>query len=68
MARWIITIGFFLMLTGIILHFAPWLIHWFGRLPGDIHFEAGRSKIFIPVTSMLLISIIITVILNLFKH
>ena len=68
MGRWIIATGFILIVIGIILHFAPWLLNWFGRLPGDIRIETERSKIFIPITSMVLISIILTVLINLFKR
>lgn len=46
---------------------------WFklGRLPGDIVIEREQSKIFIPITSMLVISLAISVgfmILRLFKR
>ena len=68
MGRWIIAVGFILIVIGIILHFAPWLLNWFGRLPGDIRIETERGKIFIPITSMVLISIILTVLINLFKR
>jgi len=51
---------------GLIYHLAPWLINWFGKLPGDISIETERSKIFIPVVSMILLSIIITILINLF--
>jgi hypothetical protein len=68
MVRWIITAGIILIGIGIILHFAPWLINWFGKLPGDIRIETERSKIFIPITSMVLLSIILTVLINLFRR
>lgn len=68
MARWIIATGIILIVIGILLHFAPWLINWFGKLPGDIRIETERSKIFIPITSMILLSIILTVLVNLLKR
>ncbi len=61
MARWIIITGLILIVIGIILHFAPWLLKWFGRLPGDIRIETDRYKFLIPIVSMVLISIILTV-------
>jgi len=57
-----------LVVIGAILHFAPWLLNWFGKLPGDISIETERSKIFIPVTSMVVLSIILTVLINLFRR
>ena len=64
MARWIIIIGIGLLVLGVVLHFAPWLFNWFGKLPGDIHIETERSKIFIPIRSMVVLSIALTVLIN----
>lgn len=68
MARWLIVAGIVLVVIGALLHFAPWLLSWFGRLPGDIRIESGRSKVFIPITSMILISIVLTILINLFRR
>jgi hypothetical protein len=68
MGRWIIIAGLILVAAGTILHFAPWLISWFGKLPGDIRIETEKSKIFFPVTSMIIVSIVLTLLLNLFKR
>ncbi len=68
MPKFLIIFGAFLIAVGLALHFAPWLITWFGRLPGDIRVENDRAKIFFPVVSMLLISIILTIIVNLFRR
>ena len=68
MARWIIIAGIILIALGTILNFTPWLLSWFGRLPGDIRIETERSKIFIPITSMLLVSIFLTVLINLLRR
>jgi hypothetical protein len=38
----------------------------FGRLPGDIAIEGERGGIYIPIVTMLVISLILTVIVNLF--
>lgn len=49
MARWIIAIGCIVVAIGLILQFAPWLLNWFGRLPGDIRIETERTKLFVPL-------------------
>jgi polyferredoxin len=67
MARWLMIVGAVLLATGAILHLAPWLLSWFGKLPGDIRIETQRGKIFIPITSMLVVSIVLSLIINLFK-
>jgi hypothetical protein len=38
----------------------------FGRLPGDIAIEGERGGLYIPVVTMLVVSIVLTVLLNLF--
>lgn len=38
---------------------------WFGRLPGDIRVEGERSRVFIPITSMIVISVVLSLVLTL---
>ena len=68
MTRWMIITGCILIAIGTILHFAPWVINWFGRLPGDIRIESEKSRVLIPLTSMIILSIVLSVIINLFKR
>lgn len=66
-----------LMLTGLILLFAGAI--WYfgsgplsrlgvGRLPGDINIQRGNWNIYIPITTCILLSIILTLILMLFRR
>ena len=41
------------------------LVSWFGNLPGDIRRVGERSVVFIPVTSMVVVSVVLTIIVNL---
>lgn len=66
MSRWLIIAGILLVLVGLVLHYAPWLVNWFGKLPGDIRLDSERSRVFIPITSMIIVSLVLTLILNLF--
>ncbi|HRQ05747.1 DUF2905 domain-containing protein [Nitrosomonas halophila] len=67
MAKWIMIAGAALLIIGAVLHLAPWLLNWFGKLPGDIRIETQRGKVFIPITSMLIVSIVLSIIINLFR-
>jgi len=40
----------------------------FGRLPGDILIERGNTKIYLPVTSSIVASIVISVVVYLFRR
>lgn len=39
-------------------------LSWFGRLPGDIRIEGENARVFIPLASMLLLSVVLTLGLN----
>ena len=41
------------------------LFSWFGHLPGDIDIQGERSRVVIPLGSMILISVVITILVNL---
>jgi hypothetical protein len=60
--------GAVLVGLGLVLNYAPWLVNWFGRLPGDIRVENGSSRVYIPLVSMLLTSVVLSVILNLMRR
>lgn len=40
-------------------------IPWFGRLPGDFVYRRENMTLFLPVTTMVLVSLILTLLLNL---
>ncbi len=60
--------GLALLLIGVLLSFAPGALSWFGRLPGDIDIQRGGTRIVLPFTSMLLISVILSIIVNLLRR
>jgi hypothetical protein len=66
MGKILIITGAVLLLAGLLLTWAPGLLGWFGRLPGDIRIERPSGSVFIPVTSSILISLVLTLLLNLF--
>ena len=47
--------GFFLLMAK---------IPWFGKLPGDIVYRRGGLTIFVPVTTMIIVSIVLTLLVN----
>ena len=68
MAKWFIILGAILLLIGAALQFAPWLLGWFGKLPGDIRIRSESLNVFIPITSMILVSLVLTLLLNLLNR
>jgi hypothetical protein len=65
--KYIIIIGGGIILLGIIVYFFHDKLHWFGRLPGDIRVEKENFRFYFPITTMILLSILITVILGVIK-
>lgn len=66
LGKLLLGIGVVLVILGLVVSYAPWLISWFGRLPGDIRIEGEQRLVFIPFTSMLVVSVILTLVVNLF--
>ncbi len=40
-------------------------LSWFGRLPGDVRIETSTTRVFVPITSMVVASVVATVVVNL---
>ena len=66
MGKIIIIIGLVVLVVGVILQFAPQLLSWFGKLPGDIKYEKGNTKFFFPITTMIIVSIVLSLLLRFF--
>ncbi len=65
MQKFLIIIGIILLIIGLLYPYIKKL--GLGQLPGDILFKTGNSTFFFPVMTCLIISIILTIIFNLFK-
>lgn len=64
----IIWIGVVIVVIGVVVRWAPWLVSWFGKLPGDIRHEGERTTVFIPITSMIVVSIVGSIVLALIRR
>jgi hypothetical protein len=64
-ARLLITIGLIFVAIGVLWLVFPKALNWFGKLPGDINIQNGNTRVFIPIVSMLLVSVALTAIVNL---
>ena len=66
--KWIIVIGAIIILVGIVVYFFHDKLHWIGRLPGDIRIEKGNFRFYFPITTLIIISVLFTIIVNLVKR
>jgi hypothetical protein len=58
---WLVGLGVVLVVLGLL----AWtgLLSWFGRLPGDIRIAREDVHVYVPITSMILVSVVVSVIL-----
>jgi hypothetical protein len=70
MNRWVGTLvivgGACLMLVGLLIYSGG--LNWFGRLPGDIRYESERVQVYVPIVSMLIVSIALSLIFYLVRR
>jgi uncharacterized membrane protein required for colicin V production len=65
--KFLLIVGVITALIGLLLWggFAP---KWLGRLPGDIRIERGNSAFYFPIVTCIIISIVLSLILSLFRR
>jgi len=64
LAKFIILMGIILVIVGVILYFFKG-IPFLGKLPGDIHIEKKNFSFYFPITTCILLSVILSIILYL---
>jgi membrane protein implicated in regulation of membrane protease activity len=62
----LIAAGVFLVVIGLLVWSGA--LSWFGRLPGDIRVERPGTRVYVPITSMLLLSVVVSVLLAIFRR
>ena len=66
MGRWLIVVGVMLVIVGLLW---PWLVKMgLGNLPGDIRIERKGFVFYFPLTSGLIVSVVLTLILWIFRR
>jgi len=62
----LILLGVALVVVGLLV--STGALSWFGRLPGDIRWEGERGRVYVPVVSMILVSIVLSVLAWVFRR
>jgi hypothetical protein len=62
----IAAVGVIAIAVGLLV--ASGALDWFGRLPGDIRIEGENTRVFIPITSMIVVSVVLSVLLALVRR
>lgn len=64
--KWIMAAGAILIVIGLLAQTGA--LSWFGRLPGDIRIERPNGSFYFPLTSMVIVSIVLSVLANLLRR
>ena len=65
--------GLLIIVAGVALVFVGLLVwagalNWFGRLPGDIRVEGEHTRVYVPLVSMLLLSLLLSLAVYLLRR
>jgi hypothetical protein len=66
-------VGLFVIFAGAAVVILGLLVYagalsWFGRLPGDLNFGNERTRVFVPLTSMLIVSLVLSLVMYLLRR
>ena len=67
LAKYIIYIGLFITAVGVFVYFFSGQLGWVGKTPLDFSYKNDNMRIYFPRGTMLILSIVLTFIFNLFK-
>ena len=65
MQKLLIILGIVILVIGLLYPYIKKL--GLGQFPGDIMFKSGNSTFFFPIVTCIIISVVLTIIFNLFK-
>jgi len=65
--KYILIAGIIIVVAGILIYFFHDYFKWIGKLPGDIRVEKENFSFYFPLTTMIIFSLLITLIINIFK-
>ncbi|MBB3188144.1 DUF2905 domain-containing protein [Microbacter margulisiae] len=64
----LIILGILSVVAGIIVYFLGDKLGWLGHLPGDIRVEKENFGFYFPITTMIIVSVVVTLIIRLIQR
>jgi hypothetical protein len=65
--KYILVVGLIIVFIGITIYFFHDYFRWIGRLPGDIRIEKNNFRFYFPLATMIIVSLVLTILINIFK-
>ena len=66
--KYILIAGIIIVVAGILIYFFHDYFKWIGRLPGDFRIEKENFRFYFPLVTMIILSLLITIIINILKR
>lgn len=67
LGKTLIYCGIFLVAAGVLISYSD-KVPWLGRLPGDIHIQREGFNFYFPLTSCIVVSLVVSLVAYLFKR
>jgi hypothetical protein len=67
LGKWLVAMGLLMALAGLVL-WGLGSLGWFGHLPGDLYYRRGNVTFYFPLATCILLSIIVSLLLMLFRR
>jgi len=64
--NWLILLGILMVIIGLLLKLG--VLGWLGNLPGDIQVKRDGFRFYFPITSMILVSVVLSLLLSLIRR
>jgi hypothetical protein len=64
LGKTLVLLGLVLVGVGLVVSLAPH-VPWLGKLPGDLRIERGNHRLYLPITTSVLLSVLLTLLLTL---
>lgn len=65
--KYLIIAGLLIMLAGFAVYFFNGRLNWLGRLPGDIRVERQNFRFYFPLTTLVIINLLLYIIMRLWR-
>jgi DUF2905 family protein len=62
----VVIVGVGVVLTGLLIYSGA--LSWFGRLPGDIRYKSDSVRVYVPIVSMLIVSLVLSLVFYLLRR
>lgn len=66
MGMLLVALGALIVIAGLLAMSGA--LGWFGRLPGDIRIESGGTRVYIPIVTMLVISVALSLVMAIVRR